>query len=170
MDSNKIDALLAKYWECETTLEEENELRQYFNQQDIQEKYKEVALLFGYFGEQRSRHVKDGAFEQSVVKEIQLPQPKKSKVVRLFYNASRIAAGLVVVLVATYYIRSEIRKTTPQEIVDTYSDPKLAFEETKKALMMISKSFGHAEEQAKKINLLNEAKEEIQKENEIQKL
>jgi hypothetical protein len=55
-------------------------------------------------------------------------------------------------------------------MVDTYSDPKLAFEETKKALMMISKSFGHVEEEAKKINLLNEAKEEIQKEKDTQEL
>ena len=51
-------------------------------------------------------------------------------------------------------------------MVDTYDDPKLAFEETKKALMMISKSFGTAEEQAKKINMFNEAQEEIQKKKE----
>ena len=50
----------------------------------------------------------------------------------------------------------------PPEVVDTYDDPKMAFEETKKALMMISKSFGTAEEQAKKINLFNKAQEEIQ--------
>ena len=75
----------------------------------------------------------------------------------------RIAAGLVVVLVAIWFIRNEVRKTTPQAIVDTYDDPKLAFEETKKALLMISKSFGTAEEQAKKINMFNEAQEEIQK-------
>jgi hypothetical protein len=47
---------------------------------------------------------------------------------------------------------------------DTYSDPKLAFEETKKALMMISKGFTKAEQETRKINLFNEAQENIQKE------
>jgi hypothetical protein len=70
------------------------------------------------------------------------------------------------VLAATWFIRNEIRSTTPQEVVDTYDDPKMAFEETKKALMMISKSFGTAKEQAKKINMFNEAQEEIQKKKE----
>jgi hypothetical protein len=88
---------------------------------------------------------------------------KQQRVVRLFYNTMRIAAGLAVVFVATWFIRSEIRSSTPQEVVDTYDDPKLAFEETKKALLMISRSFGTAEEQAKKLNLFNEAQEEIQK-------
>jgi hypothetical protein len=45
---------------------------------------------------------------------------------------------------------------------DTYDDPQKALEETKKALLMISKGFGRAEQQAKKINLLNEAQEKIQ--------
>ena len=65
-------------------------------------------------------------------------------------------------MVAVWFVRSEIRQTTPQELVDTYSDPELAFEETKKALLMISRSFGTAEEQAKKINLFNEAQQQIQ--------
>ena len=85
--------------------------------------------------------------------------------VRLVYNTMRIAAGLAVVLAATWFIRNEIRETTPQAVVDTYDDPKLAFEETKKALLMISKSFGTAEEQARKINMFNEAQEAIQREN-----
>ena len=73
----------------------------------------------------------------------------------------RIAAGIVVLMAAIWFVRSEIRESTPQEIVDTYDNPKEAFEETKRALMMISKSFGKAEEQAKEINLFNEAQQQI---------
>jgi hypothetical protein len=75
----------------------------------------------------------------------------------------RIAAGVAVVMMAVWFVRKEVRQTTPQQVVDTYDDPQLAFEETKKALLMISKSFGKAENQAKKINMFNEAQEEIQK-------
>ena len=40
-------------------------------------------------------------------------------------------------------------------------DPHRALEETKKALMLISKGFNKAEENAKKINVLNEAEDKV---------
>jgi hypothetical protein len=67
-----------------------------------------------------------------------------------------------VLVAATYLVRQEIRKSYPEEVVDTYSDPQLAFEETKKALMMISKTFGKAKQEAGKITVFNEAEEIIQ--------
>jgi len=42
-------------------------------------------------------------------------------------------------------------------------DHQLAFEETKKALMMISKTFGKAKQEAGKISVFNEAEQIIQK-------
>ncbi len=161
MDSNRIDELLKRYWNCETSLEEEQQLRSYFAGGNVPEQWKETADLFRYFDEQKKKSLSDVAFDRQVITKV--GQPKQGKMVRLFYNSMRIAAGIAVLLVATWLVRTEIRKTTPQEMVDTYDDPKLAFEETKKALMMISKSFGKAETQAKKINLFNEAQQEIAK-------
>jgi len=164
MDSEKLQQLLARYWSGDTTLEEEAQLREHFQGGDIPDELKETAALFRYFNEGRNKSLKDFTFEPAAIEKI--AQPKKSgRLVALFYNASKIAAGLLVVIVATWFIRNEIRKSTPQEVVDTYDDPKLAFEETKKALMMISKSFGTAQAQAKKINMFNEAQEEIQRKN-----
>lgn len=165
MDSNRLNELLNKYWNCETSLEEEQQLREHFKGRDIPEELKETAGLFRYFEESKKKSLSDISFDRTVIAKLHAP-PKKGKVARLFYNSMRIAAGVAVVMVATWFIRTEVRKTTPQEVVDTYDDPKLAFEETKKALMMISKSFGTAEEQAKKINMFNEAQEEIQKKKE----
>ena len=163
MDSKNMEDLLKKYWACETTLEEEKELREYFGGNNIPDQWKDTAALFRYFEETKKKSLNDLAFESQVIHKIHAP--KKSKLVRLVYNTMRIAAGLAVVLAATWFIRNEIRETTPQAVVDTYDDPKLAFEETKKALLMISKSFGTAEEQARKINMFNEAQEAIQREN-----
>jgi hypothetical protein len=163
MDSKNMEDLLKKYWACETTLEEEKQLHEYFGGNNIPDQWKETAAMFRYFEETKKKSLPDLAFEGQVMHK--LHAPKKSKVVRLVYNTMRIAAGLAVVLAATWFIRNEVRETTPQAVVDTYDDPKLAFEETKKALLMISKSFGTAEEQARKINMFNEAQEEIQREN-----
>jgi hypothetical protein len=162
MDSKKIEELLNKYWNCETSLEEEKQLREYFSGSAIPEQWKDTANLFRYFGENKKKELNDVSFEATVVSKIKTPG--KGKMATLMFNAMKIAAGIAVLAIAIWLVRTEIRKSTPQAVVDTYDDPKLAFEETKKALMMISKSFGTAEEQAKKINLFNEAQEEIHKE------
>jgi hypothetical protein len=160
MDSNRLDELLKKYWDCETGLEEEQELRAFFSGSKVPEQYKNAAPLFRYFNESKKKSLKDDAVEGRV---LQIVRPAKSKMVRLFLNSMRIAAGIAVLMVAFVVIRNEIRKTTPQEIVDTFDDPQLAFEETKKALRLISQGIGQAETEARKINMFNEAREEIKK-------
>jgi hypothetical protein len=159
MDSEKINELLEKYWNCETTLEEEKQLHVYFRSSSVPESLKETAALFGYFEDQRKKDLADPKFDSKIIAKIRKP---KGHVATLFYNSMRIAAGIVVLILAIWLVRMEVRKTTPVEMADTYDDPKMAFEETKKALLMISKSFGTAEEQAKKINLFNEAQKDIQ--------
>lgn len=159
MDSKRIEQLLEKYWACETSVEEEQALREYFAVTANDGSTKELASMFSYFDQQRRKEMQDPALDARIHEII---RPKHAKLRRLLHNSIRIAAGIVVLMVAVWFVRSEIRQTTPQELVDTYSDPELAFEETKKALLMISRSFGTAEEQAKKINLFNEAQQQIQ--------
>lgn len=169
MDSKRIEALLQKYWNCESSLEEEEELRTYFSCHDVPEQWKETAALFRYFGEHKEKTLSDPSFDAGVLHQVK--EPAANKIRRLVYNTMRIAAGLAVLVMAVWFVHRELAEPTTQTAAtdnavpaeeDTYQDPKLAFEETKKALMMISKSFGKAEEQAKNINLFNEAKEEIQ--------
>jgi len=162
MDSSKLQQLLQKYWSGETTLEEEQLLKDHFQQAEVPDKLREVAAMFRYYEQTKKNALNDIAFDRTLIEKV-TGKSKQGRMRSLVFNSMRIAAGVVVVMAATWFIRKEIRQTTPQEVVDTYNDPKLAFEETKKALMMISKSFGNAEEQAKKINMFNEAQEEIQK-------
>jgi hypothetical protein len=167
MDSNRIDELLTKYWNCETSLEEEQQLHEYFRGREIPEQLKETANLFRYFDEHKKKALEDHAFDTEVLKQV---KPKQGRVVNFLTSSMRIAAGIAVLFVATWLVRNEIRKSTPAPTEDTYDDPKLAFEETKKALQMISRSFGNAEEKAKKINMFNEAREHVQKEESKTKL
>ena len=86
----------------------------------------------------------------------------RGKVVRMAMATAKIAAGVLVLVAAIYLVRQEIRKSYPEEVADTYSDPQLAFEETKKALLMISKTFGKARQEAGRITVFNEAEKIIQ--------
>jgi hypothetical protein len=161
MDSKQLEQLLEKYWNCETSLEEEKQLREYFRG-SVPENLKETADLFRYFEAQQSHSVEEADFDAVVRKKIKQQQPQ-GKSVSMIFNFARIAAGLLVVITAAYFVRQEVRKAYPPEIVDTYSDPKLALEETKKALMMISKSFNKAQKEAGKLKAFNEAEEKLQK-------
>lgn len=161
MDSRKIEELLNKYWNCETSLEEEQQLRTYFKENDIPQQFQETASLFRYFEASKSKSLDDKSFDAAMIKKVEKP---KSKVIRMIYNSMRIAAGIAVLVMAVWFVREEV-KTPPEEeaMVDTYDDPKMAFEETKKALMMISRSFGQAEKQTQKVKVFHDAQEEIQK-------
>lgn len=160
MDSKQVEQLLEKYWNCETSLEEEKQLRDFFRGEAVPESMKEAAELFRYFEGQQQEQISEPNFDKTIRVKLQSHRPP-AKVMKLMFNTLRIAAGLVVVVAATYFVRQEIRKSYPPEVADTYSDPKLAFEETKKALLMISKSFGKAKKEVSKVKLFNEAEQKL---------
>jgi hypothetical protein len=158
MDSKRLEELLQKYWDCETSLEEEKQIHEYFRNENVPEKLKETAGLFHYFEQQQNRAVNE-QFDKTVLGKLKKPQ---GRVTNLFQTSLKIAAGVAVLVVAVFFVREEIRKSDTVAMEDTYDDPQKALEETKKALLMISKGFGRAEQQAKKINLINEAQDKIQ--------
>jgi hypothetical protein len=159
MDSNEIKTLLEKYWNCETSLEEEKTLRTYFRG-EVPQAMSETAELFRYFEQQQKVTVSGKDFDAEVKRKIKDHSPA-GKSVKMYFNYARIAAGVLVMVAAGYFVRLEVRKAYPPEMEDTFSDPRVALEETKKALMMISNSFNKAHKEAAKIEMFNEAEEKI---------
>ncbi|MFZ2906828.1 MAG: hypothetical protein WAZ98_11545 [Cyclobacteriaceae bacterium] len=157
MDSKQLEELLQKYWDCETSLEEEQQLHSYFSSGNVPEQLKETASLFKYFDLQKKKSVND-QFGSMVLEKIK----PKGRVTNLWQIGLRIAAGVAVLAAAIFFVREEIRKDDALAVEDTFDDPQKALEETKKAFLIISKGFGKAEHEAKKINMLNEAKDKIQ--------
>src|SRR5690349_9815134 len=100
MDSKKIEELLQKYWDCETSLEEEQQLREYFRNEKFPEQMKETASLFNYFEQQKSKSVND-QFEQKVLGQLKKPA---GKVTNLVQTSLRIAAGIAVLVVAIFFV------------------------------------------------------------------
>jgi len=168
MDSKRIEQLLEKYWNAETSLEEEQELHQFFQGPAVPENLSETASLFRYFESEKSRSLSEN-FDAAVTKQLKQRQGGKRVSMTNWFQIARVAAGVVVVVAAVYLIGHEVRKSSPNEMTDTESDPKLAFEQTKKALLMISKNFHKAQNEASKINLLNEAEDKIQQKPEGEK-
>jgi hypothetical protein len=173
MDSKRLEDVLTKYWACESTLEEEQELRSYLLTEEGARAHPDAAVLFRYFEEQKLAQANLSFNPQ--LRPVHAGSTASSRVRSLVYTSMRIAAGVAVLAAAVYLVRQELREpgedvATTTEFADTYDDPKVAYKETKKALMMISKGFGRAEQQARKINLLNEAQEKIKTKTEEKEL
>lgn len=155
MDYNQLEALIKKYWDCETSLEEEERLREWFRTHEVPERFKETAKLFSYFDEQKQKAT-DKQFDARLIKNVQTKS--KGRTINLWQTSLRIAAGIAVVAAAIFFVREEVRDQSDLAVIE---DPQQALEETKKALMMISKGFSTAEDNAKKINVLNEAEDKV---------
>src|SRR5690349_20930343 len=110
MDSKKIEELLNKYWNCETSLEEEQELRTYFKRNEIPTQFQEAAPLFRYFEASKKKSLDDREFDAAVIGQVN--KPAKGKVIKLVYNAMRIAAGIAVLVVAVWFVRKEVHTPT----------------------------------------------------------
>src|SRR4051794_13208233 len=107
MDSKEIGQLLEKYWNCETTLEDEQILRSYFNGSDVPDQLKDAAELFRFFEVERKRSL-DTNFDHTVMRSVKKTE-RQAKVVSMvqWTRMARIAAGIGVVAIAGYFVRNE---------------------------------------------------------------
>jgi len=122
MELNKIEKLLEKYFEGETTISEEMELKNYFLSNEVVQHLKQYQSLFEYL-----THEKDAIFVPKIVL-----KPTKQR-----YYWISIAASVVVFLgIGTFVYFNE--STTNSNDLGTYDTPEEAFEATQKALSLLS--------------------------------
>lgn len=152
MTKEQITTLLDKYWEAETSVEEEKVLKAYFISNDVDQSLTHYKGLFGYFVDQ-------GNIEYS--KELLIPKVdvkiKETKVIKLpFYkNFAAIAAILVFaiasVLVVKYAIPTKEEKPIDKNstMAATYieiDDPEEALQYTEDAIKLMAHIFNTGQE------------------------
>ncbi len=175
MDSKKIEALLEKYWSCETSLEEEQILKDYFLSKEDDKNFPDSAILFQYFNQEKKKHVENILSDEEILTLVQQSESeqltekeqnvKSQHYLPWFGILSKIAAVLVVVITITFFIyREQVKEEAVATVLqtDTYEDTQKAYEETMKALMLISKHLNEGKEQTMKIAVFDEAKETIE--------
>lgn len=168
MDYNRLEILLGKYWDCLTTVEEEIEIREFFRQENIPAHLKNIAELFNYYDRQQSQNALGEIFDQKMLSEVEgMYKVKKGKgIQRALMAYARVAAIGLIVVTVSYIVRDEYLNSKVNPVIeDTFEDPKVAFEETKKALLMISKSMGKGRKQTRKMSVFNDAEEKVKNNN-----
>jgi len=123
MEFNKMEALLEKYFEGETSISEENELKNYFSSSNVAPHLEQYQPLFGYYA-----NAKGQTFNKNI------PQVS-NKPKRVWLS---IAASVMVMLgIGTFfYLNQNTVKETKE--LGTYQNPEEALKATQKALAMLS--------------------------------
>jgi len=150
MELNKIEETLEKYFQGETSIAEENQLKEYFSSSNVAQHLEQYKPMFGYFSQ---------AKKQKSTYEIPL-QSKKRNVAWL-----SIAASAVVLLgIGTYFLVSEKNDTTAvvsQTELGTYDDPEEALKATQKALALLSNNVNVGIESVQYIKEYEQSKNKI---------
>lgn len=164
MDYNQIKVLLEKYWNCETTLEEESLLREYLSGTDIPEDLKEISPLFQYYKSQNGLKVSEG-FEKKVLREIESNEKKaKQRYFHIYYKVA--AAAILILFFVTIHQRFiAVREKATVMVQDTFEDPQKALEETKKALLLVSEKWNQGKNNIVRLSEFNKAEKKIRNEN-----
>lgn len=149
MNNLKIDQLLDKYFAGETSLSEEQQLKNYFSGSDIAPDLKEYTPLFQYFSHAREQQLSNDfddklfqTIESLEQKEEAIVKPIKTAKIRKlnFKFASRIAAALLIAL-AAWWAYPEINKTQETAAIDwSKYEVKTAEEAYNTTLMALTKT------------------------------
>ncbi len=172
-DLKRIEELLEKYYQGETSTPEEVILREFFAGEDIPAHLEADAELFRYFGKKKEDTL-SGEMEERLVEMISNPEtkniefgtksdyekeemPETRKIgggTRLRYYWFSAAAAVILILIGIF-IDMQIRKNTFETRQDTYEDPYLAYAEAKKALYMVSSTMNTGRKPLKNIKKLD---------------
>jgi hypothetical protein len=145
MELAKIESLLEAYFEGNTSLNEEAQLRAYFRESSVAAHLQQYQPLFKGFEKAR------GEVSQ---REIILPQRSGLKFKSLWYG---IAASAVIALFVANYIFSEPSLSQDEKEALT------ALKESKKAMFLLSENFNKGAEQLALVNQFTETKNKILK-------
>jgi len=164
MDFNRIEALLEKYFEGKSTEAEEKELQQHMKRSDLPEHLKESAVLFEFYQHQQAELVLGKEFDKKLLAQLDTNSIDNKPTHKLdwgFYL--RIAASVIIVFTVGFMLmKNPIRMNAMKE--DTYDDPQKAYEETKKALMMLSSKMNESTEKVQsQLETFAEAQKAIEK-------
>ena len=138
MESSEIKVIIEKYWQCETTVEEEKIIRDFFTQTVVPADLQPLCSYFTWQNIQATLSMDSGKRQHTAAKSIR----------KYFYPVLQIAASILILLVCSIGIYTQIteNKQIEQSYTDTYTDPEEAMREAREALGKVSLSILQSQE------------------------
>lgn len=160
-DLNNIEELLEKYYNGETSIEEERKLQWYFQTQDVPEKYQQEKRMFSWYYRMRKESEAAGLTGRlsEMIDREERKGPKASSRRLVAWMSS--AAAVILVLLAVWLTGNNPFGNPDKRFADTYQNPKLAYNETRKALLMVSEKLNEGTSNLEKLNSFNKGMESL---------
>jgi hypothetical protein len=154
---NNIENLLEKYENGETSLKEEQALKNYFSQETVAPHLEMYKSLFVYFSESK---------QEQFTKTLPLkPDSYRNKKV---FNYKWLAVAAVAVLMLGIYFKEPAVSYYEEYVYGTYHNPEEALNEVTKQLAMISTHFNKGVSTVNYLDKVNEGTETLGYLNEIE--
>ncbi|MDY6801146.1 MAG: hypothetical protein SVU94_07970 [Bacteroidota bacterium] len=162
MNREQIKALLEKYYNGETSLEEEKRLQNYFSANETEKEFAEDRAIFIFTTEEakETNQLPDLGNEiwNKIEKNENIKGLKNRKIVRFSLS---VAASIAILVVSFFFIQKEINKQSTITFNDTYENPELAYIQAKEALLYVSSKLNSGTEHLEPILKINKGKEEL---------
>lgn len=150
MDYNKIEILIEKYFQGETSLAEEKELRSYFSSLNVAPHLEQYRAMFGYFSQAKlDQYTKE------------FPRQKITKKAMWI----SVAASTVILLGMFAFYMNNVQKLEVKNELGSYDSPQEAFEQTQKALALLSQNVNIGIESVQYVQEYENAKNKVFKNN-----
>jgi hypothetical protein len=155
MSVETINNLLQKYFDGDTSREEERQLKAYFSGDKIDENLVKYAPLFTFLKVENAVEISDNLAAK--IETISSKKQPKMTVVKSDFYWLKIAASLAFLMLSTWTLATRFKAMHTSQtianqpvknikrkariiILDETTDPKLAFAEVEKALLLVSKN------------------------------
>ncbi|MCF8368398.1 MAG: hypothetical protein K9G76_05090 [Bacteroidales bacterium] len=158
MNLQRIEDLILKYENGETSLAEEEELRDFFSRDQIPVQFKAYGEIFGFFGVSKQETIANPDFDMAILEQIHdMEEPKKTRFyIRYLYPIAGIAASILLII-GLYF--SSYFNNAP---LGTYDDPEIAYAETRKILLKVSGNLNSGLDELSNVEELNKGVSELE--------
>lgn len=154
MESQKIQLLLKKYFEADTTLDEENELNTYFNSGKVDETLKKYVPMFsGIKGLSAEKNHDLGDDLMNYILESE--HKEKLRYRWMWQIVTGVAASLILVMLAVNFYGSKTQWK------DTFNDPDQAYAQASKTLEYVAGKYNTGLAQLRPIGKIESAENSL---------
>jgi hypothetical protein len=155
MELKEIEKLLDKFYEGETSLEEENLLRNFFRNMDVPDEMSADKEFFAQMEAEQKWVPINSNLESKLhnIIDLQVKSKNNTRRLNLFYKISSVAAGIAIIVISYLAVIQNNKKPLEN---DTYKDPKVAYEQVKRTLMYISQNLNRGTETLSQVSKINQ--------------
>jgi len=154
MKEEELKRLIEKYYNGETTVEEEHALRDFFSKNNVPDGYEAEKEIFSYYDSSQEIPEPSIDFEARILAGIDASERNavSQRIRRYFLPLLSAAAGLLILSGSYFFFIKH------KEQLDTFKDPDIAYAETIKILREVSSQLNHGAQVLEPVGKMNEMK------------